>query len=82
TLNAPAQSSVDAGSTLRFTVSASDPKQLATVISVSGLPSGASFDARTGSFVWTPTRAQGGLHRVTFVATNLMLLSTSREAAI
>ncbi|MBD2867129.1 LamG-like jellyroll fold domain-containing protein [Paenibacillus arenilitoris] len=34
-----------------------------------GLPEGASFDAATQTFVWTPGKEQGGVHAVTFTAT-------------
>jgi hypothetical protein len=39
------------------------------VYGVQALPEGASFDAATQTFVWTPGREQGGVHAVTFTAT-------------
>jgi hypothetical protein len=66
--------SVDEGSALAFTVSASDPNDTpanAVSLSVSGLPEGASFDPATGAFSWTPTEEQGpGSYPVTFTSTD------------
>jgi hypothetical protein len=66
--------SVDEGSALNFTVSASDPNDTpanAVTLSISGLPDGAGFDPATGAFSWTPTEAQGpGSYPVTFTATD------------
>jgi flagellin-like protein len=53
--------SVDELATLTFTVSATDsdiPAQTLTY-SATGLPSGATFNAGTRTFSWTPTEAQG-----------------------
>ncbi|CAJ37958.1 putative Ig domain-containing protein [Methanocella arvoryzae] len=52
---------VDEGTALAFTVSASDsdlPAQALT-FSLAGAPTGASIDETTGAFTWTPTEAQG-----------------------
>ena len=69
-LTVPGPQTVDVGTLLIFTVSATNPDvdDLAT-LSVSGLPSGASFDADLGSFVWTPGNDQGpGVYTLTFRA--------------
>src|SRR2546425_5957312 len=69
-LTVPGSQTVDVGSLLIFTVSATNPDvdDLA-ILSVSGLPSGASFDSDLGSFVWTPGNGQGpGVYTVTFRA--------------
>jgi len=67
-LTVPGSQTVEVGTLLIFTVSATNPDvdDLAT-LSASGLPSGASFDRDLGSFVWTPSNGQGpGVYTVTF----------------
>lgn len=59
----------EAGS-LAFTVSATDPDNDPIAYSASGLPSGASFDAVTHTFSWTPTYDQAGNYSVTFYASD------------
>lgn len=58
--------SINAGSNLSFTVSASDADGDTLILSVAGLPTGASFDAATGLFSWTPGPGDLGNHPVTF----------------
>src|SRR4029077_4595738 len=59
-LTVPGAQTVDAGSLLIFSVSATDPDADAVItLSATGLPSGASFDPDLGSFVWTPNNDQG-----------------------
>lgn len=58
------------GAPLTFTVSATDPDNDALVLSINGLLDGASFDAQTGEFNWTPTLSQSGTYIVTFEATD------------
>ncbi len=48
-----------------FTVTATDPNNDPLTFSATGLPSGATFDASSRVFSWTPTSAQGGIHSVT-----------------
>lgn len=55
---------------LTFSVSATDPDNDSFVLSAQNLPSGASFDAQTGTFSWTPTLSQEGVYTVTFSATD------------
>ncbi len=69
-LTVPGSQTVEVGTLLIFTVGATNPDvdDLAA-LSVSGLPSGASFDSDLGSFVWTPGNGQGpGAYIVTFRA--------------
>jgi len=69
-LTVPGAQTVDVGTLLIFSVSATNPDvdDLAT-LSASSLPSGASFDPDLGSFVWTPENSQGpGVYTVTFRA--------------
>ncbi|MFN7139959.1 MAG: putative Ig domain-containing protein, partial [Limisphaerales bacterium] len=50
---------VKAGSTLTFTASATDTDPV-TFAFESGAPTGASLNASTGAFVWTPSAGQAG----------------------
>jgi hypothetical protein len=52
---------------LAFSVSAIDPDDVVTY-SATDLPAGASLDASTGAFTWTPTYDQAGTYDVTFKA--------------
>ena len=72
-LNAIGPKTVNEQTELRFTISGSDvddPAQTLTY-SVTGLPTGATFDPTTREFVWTPTEAQGpGSYLITFSITD------------
>jgi hypothetical protein len=65
--------SVDEETQLQFTVTAGDPNDIPpnnVVLSVTGLPTGATFTPATGVFAWTPTEAQQGQYVVRFTATD------------
>jgi VCBS repeat-containing protein len=58
---------------LSFLVAASDPNDSPAngiMLSVVGLPTGASFDPATGEFLWTPAENQQGTYSITFTATD------------
>ena len=55
-------------STLQFTVSAIDPEGDKVTLSAPTLPSGATFNASTGAFSWTPAATQSGANAATFMA--------------
>jgi len=58
---------------LNFNISASDPDGTTPALSITGLPSGASFVDNgdgTGTFDWTPDFAQAGTYQVTFIASD------------
>jgi Ca2+-binding RTX toxin-like protein len=64
---------VDEGASLTFTIVASDPLDNPShnvLLSVSGLPGGATFNEATGAFAWTPSETQQGSYTLTFTATD------------
>jgi hypothetical protein len=63
TLNAIGNQAVDLGNTLSFTAVGSDidlPAQTLSYSLTGVVPSGATINASTGAFSWTPTAGQGG----------------------
>ncbi len=65
--------SIQETSTLSFTLSATDTDLPANSLtySMSNAPDGASLDANSGFFTWTPTYTQGpGAYQVTFIVTD------------
>ncbi len=70
-LNPIGNQSVQVGRSLSFTVTASDPNSTDTVVlSVTGLPQGASFNPASGAFLWSPIDSQIGDHSLTFHASD------------
>lgn len=73
-LTVPGSQTVDEGLPLTFTVTATDPDQPANTVTLACTNCaalGATFNAATGQFSWTPTEAQGvGDYTVTFTATD------------
>lgn len=57
-------------SALSFTVSATDADGDALTYTASSLPSGAAFDAATGTFSWTPADDQSGSYTLRFQVTD------------
>jgi hypothetical protein len=55
---------------LTITASATDGDTDPLAYTTSALPSGATFNAGTGTFSWTPTYAQSGDYQVTFTVTD------------
>jgi len=51
---------VDEGAILTFTISANDPDNDPLIYSASNLPTGASFNALTRTFTWTPSFGEAG----------------------
>ena len=64
---------VDIGSTLQFTISASDFDNDPLTYSTGILPSGASFNPTTRTFSWTPSGGQAGTYTVHFEVTDSYL---------
>src|SRR3989344_2306646 len=73
---------VNEGVNLNFRVTATDPNSDAIILTATGLPAGATFNAATGTFDWTPGFTQSGVYRVTFTATDSTALSTSETITI
>lgn len=61
---------VGEGLALQFTIGASDPDGNTLAYSASGLPSGATFDAGTRTFSWTPGFGAAGAYPVRFVVSD------------
>lgn len=61
---------VDEGSTVEFTVSATDEEGATLAYSASGLPTGATFNSATGLFRWTPNYRQARSYPLTFTASD------------
>ena len=59
---------VDPGQYLQFVVDAYDPDGDTLLLSMSGLPEGASFDESTGQFDWMPDISQVGSYMVLVMA--------------
>ncbi len=68
----PESLTVEEGRLLTLQVSSSDRDVPANsvVLSASGLPSGASFDALTGIFLWRPEAGEAGSYSIFFTATD------------
>lgn len=63
--------SVNEGQLLQFTVNATDPDNDNLTYSVANLPSGATFNAQTRTFSWTPLFSQeGNFENVEFTVTD------------
>ena len=70
-LNPIGNQSIPEGQTLTFVVTASDPDGGTPTYSASNLPSGATFDAASRTFQWTPTFSQAGTYpNVLFTVTD------------
>ena len=69
-LNSIGNKTVDAGSNLNFSISATDPNGDTLAYSAIGLPVGATFDTNSRTFSWTPSYNQAGSHQVTFKASD------------
>ena len=65
---------VHAGQTLTFAVNARTPATAVTLsYTAEGLPTGATFDAPTRTFLWTPSTRQLGIHTIRFVVNDGVL---------
>ncbi|MBI3423593.1 MAG: carboxypeptidase regulatory-like domain-containing protein [Acidobacteria bacterium] len=70
-LTVPGAQTVQPSQPLNFTVSATDADTGQTLVyAASNLPAGASFNAATRQFSWTPSAAQTGTYTVSFTVTD------------
>lgn len=84
-LTVPGPQTVQSGQPLNFTVSATDADAGQTLTyAASNVPAGASFNAATRQFSWTPAATQTGNYTVTFSATDngTPPLSDAKQVAI
>jgi len=74
-INAIGEQTVNEGTELMFTVSASDPNGDNVFLTAENLPEGAVFDANTGLFTWTPGFDKAGNYEAVFKASDGTLIS-------
>ncbi|WP_367343747.1 PGF-pre-PGF domain-containing protein [Methanomethylovorans sp.] len=67
-LNPIGNKTVSMNTLLSFTISASDPDGDNIVYFAEGMPPGATFDTRSGTFSWVPANGTEGIYVVTFTA--------------
>lgn len=70
TISNPGPQNILEDEQVTFTITSSDPDGDNVVLSVVNLPSGATFNAGTGVFDWTPNLSQEGIYTVTFISTD------------
>jgi len=75
-LNTISSKSTNENQAITFTISATDPNNDPLTYSVQNRPSGASFNAATRTFSWTPSYAQSGTYNVTFIVSDSKLTDT------
>lgn len=75
---------VNENSILTFTINATDPDGNALTYSATGLPSGATFNASSRTFTWTPGTGTAGNYNVTFTVKDNATppMSASEKVAI
>jgi uncharacterized protein (TIGR03437 family) len=70
------------GLALEFTVAASDPSGLPSILIAGEIPKGASFDSASGRFAWTPDPSQAGQFDIPFTVTNSAAASATGHVLI
>jgi uncharacterized protein (TIGR03437 family) len=77
-LLAPARVAGTPAAAVHFRVSASG----GAFITAAGLPTGSVFDANIGAFDWTPSAADLGQHRISFIATDAQGSHTTKSVLV
>ena len=67
---------------MEFTVAAADPPGLPSILVPGDIPKGASFEAASGRFAWTPNPSQAGEFDIAFTATNSAAASSMGHVLI
>jgi hypothetical protein len=70
------------GEPVSFLASAVDPNNLSVQVGMVGAPDGASFDASTGQFTWTPSPAQVGKYQIGFTASDALAPMSTAQTVI
>jgi uncharacterized protein (TIGR03437 family) len=70
------------GQAVEFTVAAADPSGLPSILMAADIPKGASFNAASGRFAWTPDPSQAGQFDIAFTATNSAAASATGHVFI
>lgn len=78
TLGAIGNKLVDEGTSLAFTLSATDAENDPLTFSATPLPAGATLDPTSGAFSWTPTFQQTGNYEITFSVSDGRLTDAER----
>ena len=81
-LTLPGRRFATIGQAVEYTVTASDPSGLPSVLLAREIPKGASFDPASGRFLWTPDPSQAGRFDIVFTATNSAAASSTGHLAI
>lgn len=80
-LGAIAAQSVDEGKPIAFTLAASDSDHDVLTYSAANLPAGATLDAASGEFAWTPAFDQSGVYAIRFAVSD-GVKKTQRTATV
>lgn len=70
TIGCVSDKTVDENKKLTFSVCGDDLDGDSLTYSATGLPSGATFNTKTGAFSWTPSYSQAGTYTVTFTVSD------------
>ena len=81
-LTAIGSKTINVGTNLSFTLSATDPDGDSLTYSATGLPNGATFNAATRTFTWTPGNTQAGNYNVSFSVSDGSLNDAKRLRSV
>jgi hypothetical protein len=81
-INPIGDKTVDEGSTLAFSITATDQDGDVLTFSSSNLPRWATLDPATGAFSWTPSHSQSGTHQIVFEVQDSLGLSDTQTITV